>query len=252
MSDHFLADDLSGALDAAAAFHQAGRRGRVVLSTSDWTSCDPDEVSGVTTETRHASAEVASATVGRAVAYGRAQGARLVYKKIDSTLRGPVAAELEAVAAAIPDSRFFHAGQSRGRSHRARWPSACPRWAGGRDRVRPRSDESGAPERTPRFRRRARRRTNRDSRHRHRSGPRYQCGPNEQGRSGLGASGPGRSRACGGGPKLAPRSAADRRDQHFSEGPDPAGLRECACVEPRASRGTPPPTRRARLRTPDR
>ena len=107
MSDHFLADDLSGALDAAAAFHHAGRRVRVVLSTSDWTSCDPDEVSGVTTETRHASAEVASATVGRAVAYGRAQGARLVYKKIDSTLRGPVAAELEAVAAAIPDSRFF-------------------------------------------------------------------------------------------------------------------------------------------------
>ncbi len=109
MSDYFLADDLSGALDAAAAFHHAGRRVRVVLSPVDWTSRDPDEVIGVTTETRNAPAEVASATVLNAIAHGRAQGARLIYKKIDSTLRGPVAAELGAVAAAMPDARIFFA-----------------------------------------------------------------------------------------------------------------------------------------------
>lgn len=109
MSDYFLADDLSGALDAAAAFHHAGRRMRVVLSAVDWTSRDPDEVIGVTTETRNAPAEVAAAAVRNAIAHGRAQGARLVYKKIDSTLRGPVAAELDAVAAAIPDSRILFA-----------------------------------------------------------------------------------------------------------------------------------------------
>ena len=109
MSDYFLADDLSGALDAAAAFHHAGRRVRVVLSPVDWTSRDHDEVIGVTTETRNAPAEVASATVLNAIAHGRAQGARLIYKKIDSTLRGPVAAELGAVAAAMPDARILFA-----------------------------------------------------------------------------------------------------------------------------------------------
>ena len=109
MSDYFLADDLSGALDAAAAFHGAGRRVRVVLSAAEWTPRDPDEVVGVTTETRNASAAVAAATVAHAIARGRAHGSRLVYKKIDSTLRGPVAAELRAMVAAMPEARVLFA-----------------------------------------------------------------------------------------------------------------------------------------------
>lgn len=106
MKEYFLADDLSGALDAGAAFHHAGRRVRIVLSAADWTASD-DEVVGVTTETRNAPPEVAAAVVGRAMIRGRAQGARLVYKKIDSTLRGPVAAELAALARQLPDARIL-------------------------------------------------------------------------------------------------------------------------------------------------
>ncbi|MBI4621774.1 MAG: four-carbon acid sugar kinase family protein, partial [Verrucomicrobia bacterium] len=104
MKIYFLADDLSGALDAAAAFHHAGRRVRVVLSVAEWTAADENEVVGVTTETRNAPPAVAAAAVERVLARGRAQGARLVYKKIDSTLRGPVAAELAALAAALPEA----------------------------------------------------------------------------------------------------------------------------------------------------
>jgi len=109
MSDYFLADDLSGALDAAAAFHRAGRRVTVVLSPDAWPENSASDVVGVTTETRNASATEAAAKVDAVIASGRARGARLVYKKIDSTLRGPVAAELAALAAAMPEARFLFA-----------------------------------------------------------------------------------------------------------------------------------------------
>jgi uncharacterized protein YgbK (DUF1537 family) len=107
MSDYFLADDLSGALDAAAAFHHAGRRVRIELAGDDWPAPAEDEVVGVTTETRNASPAAAAAAVGRALARGRAVGARLVYKKIDSTLRGPLAAEIDALAHALPGVRLL-------------------------------------------------------------------------------------------------------------------------------------------------
>jgi uncharacterized protein YgbK (DUF1537 family) len=120
MREYFLADDLSGALDAAAAFHHAGRRVRIVLSADDWIAAD-DEVLGVTTETRNAPAATAAATVRRAIARGRQQGARLVYKKIDSTLRGPVAAEIAALASELPgtDLLFTPANPGVGRTVRA-------------------------------------------------------------------------------------------------------------------------------------
>lgn len=107
MKDFLLADDLSGALDAAAAFHATGRRVRVVLSAADWRSEPEDEVAAVTTETRNASEARAAQIVAATIARGREQGGRLVYKKIDSTLRGPVAAELRALAAALPDARIL-------------------------------------------------------------------------------------------------------------------------------------------------
>ncbi len=106
MKAYFLADDLSGALDAAAAFHHAGRRVRIVLSAIDW-SASEDEVVGVTTETRNASPLVAAGIVETTIAHGRAQGARLVYKKIDSTVRGPVAAEIGALARQMPGTRIL-------------------------------------------------------------------------------------------------------------------------------------------------
>ena len=54
MRDYLLADDLSGALDAAAAFHRAGRRVRVVWSHEAWDAAAPDTFIAYTTETRNA------------------------------------------------------------------------------------------------------------------------------------------------------------------------------------------------------
>jgi uncharacterized protein YgbK (DUF1537 family) len=120
--DFFLADDLSGALDAAGAFHRAGRTVRIVLSIDAWTRglAAEGEVVGITTETRNAPPARAAAVVTQAIAHGRAQGGRLVYKKIDSTLRGPVAAELAAVTAAMPRERilFCPANPAAGRTVR--------------------------------------------------------------------------------------------------------------------------------------
>jgi uncharacterized protein YgbK (DUF1537 family) len=106
MREFFLADDLSGALDAAAAFHHAGRRVRIVLSAGDCLAAD-DAVTGVTTETRNAPPAIAADVVAATIARGQAQGARLVYKKIDSTLRGPVAAEIAALAQRLPGTRIL-------------------------------------------------------------------------------------------------------------------------------------------------
>ena len=109
MNDYFLADDLSGALDAAAAFHRAGRVVRVPLDPADWTTAQPGEITGLSTETRNAPPAAAANAVAAAIARGRKLGARLIYKKIDSTLRGPVAAELAAVLGALPDTRLLFA-----------------------------------------------------------------------------------------------------------------------------------------------
>lgn len=109
MNDYFLADDLSGALDAAAAFHQAGRRVVIALDAGRWPDVGPDDVVGVTTETRNAPPDEAARAVTQAIARGRERGGRLLYKKIDSTLRGPVAAEMAALLAALPEARVLFA-----------------------------------------------------------------------------------------------------------------------------------------------
>lgn len=107
MSDWFLADDLSGALDAGAAFHAAGRRVRLVEATDRWRPAVAGEIVGVNTESRNLPPDKAAARVRAALAHAAAGGARLVFKKIDSTLRGPVAAELAAVREHLPGHRIL-------------------------------------------------------------------------------------------------------------------------------------------------
>lgn len=107
MSDCFIADDLSGALDAAGAFFRAGRSVTVALSPDVWPEVPADEVVGLSTETRNAAPAAARAAVLAVIDRLRARGARLVYKKIDSTLRGPIAAEVEALVEALPGSRLL-------------------------------------------------------------------------------------------------------------------------------------------------
>lgn len=107
MSDYFLADDLSGALDAAGGFHAAGARVRIVWTKQAWDAAPRDMVVGFTTETRNAAAAAAAAIVAQTLEHGKRRGARLCYKKIDSTLRGAVASELRAVLAALPQVRVL-------------------------------------------------------------------------------------------------------------------------------------------------
>src|SRR3954468_21367007 len=104
MNDYFLADDLSGALEVAAAYHNAGRTAVVTWSYAGWEKCGPDVVVGFDTESRNLAPPLAAEAVARALAFGKTRAGRLLFKKIDSTMRGPVAAEIAAMAKAMPET----------------------------------------------------------------------------------------------------------------------------------------------------
>ncbi|MFC5752797.1 four-carbon acid sugar kinase family protein [Actinomadura rugatobispora] len=85
-----VADDLTGAADSAVPF--AARASTAVALDEAWPRA---RVVAVDTDSRYSPEAVAAERVGKAVARGRADGARIV-KKIDSTLRGNVGAEIAA------------------------------------------------------------------------------------------------------------------------------------------------------------
>jgi D-threonate/D-erythronate kinase len=93
-----IADDLTGAMDSAGPF--AGR-GVETWVVADPAACDPSslksaQVVAVNTDSRHLSAPVAAERVADAVR--RLAGSReVLFKKIDSTLRGNVVAETLAM-----------------------------------------------------------------------------------------------------------------------------------------------------------
>ena len=98
-----IADDFTGACDTAAQFASPGRPCRIVIEEPG-ARRDPG-VRVVDTESRHASPAQAAAVVRRvssAAAIDRSGWPALLYKKIDSTLRGNIAAELEALASVLP------------------------------------------------------------------------------------------------------------------------------------------------------
>jgi uncharacterized protein YgbK (DUF1537 family) len=84
-----LADDLSGAADCAAACHRAGLDTKVCLASQ--ALCEPAEATALDLDSRGVSADEARA---RTLAVELQGGA--LYRKIDSTLRGHVAAEIAA------------------------------------------------------------------------------------------------------------------------------------------------------------
>jgi uncharacterized protein YgbK (DUF1537 family) len=95
-----IADDLTGALDSAAPFAKQGLVTRVAaLPTIGYTggvrSLHEAQVVAINTESRHLNATAAAAAVQRAVLDYAGSGA-VLFKKIDSTLRGNVAAETVA------------------------------------------------------------------------------------------------------------------------------------------------------------
>ncbi|MGA7669628.1 MAG: four-carbon acid sugar kinase family protein [Nitrolancea sp.] len=95
-----IADDLTGAADAAVAFANRGHSSRVLLDPGFTTGVD---VIAVTTESRHLPPSIAADRV-RAMAH-HLYGTPLLYKKIDSTLRGNLTAELFALMEAFEVQR---------------------------------------------------------------------------------------------------------------------------------------------------
>lgn len=97
-----IADDLTGAGDVGLAFHAAGFSVDISLWQPGLRS--PGRRSNVwviDTASRALPPGLARARVRRASGALRLWGARFIYKKIDSTLRGPLAAELQSFIHAL-------------------------------------------------------------------------------------------------------------------------------------------------------
>jgi D-threonate/D-erythronate kinase len=89
-----VADDLTGAADSAALMTRRGRTSIVLEAGGEWPA---DDVLAVDTDSRHREPAVATIAVTAATRRAVDLGAQVV-KKIDSTLRGNVAAELRAMS----------------------------------------------------------------------------------------------------------------------------------------------------------
>jgi len=93
-----VADDLTGACDAAAQFHRAGARTAVILDYGASSLPDGWDVIAVTTESRRVLPTIAASRTREAVDRMRSAGANRLYVKIDSTLRGAPGGIIEAAA----------------------------------------------------------------------------------------------------------------------------------------------------------
>jgi uncharacterized protein YgbK (DUF1537 family) len=92
-----IADDLTGASDAAVQFARRGLATRVVFEVGAPDNARSVQALAVDTETRGLPAEYAYARVRRFAVRLRELEPDLVYKKVDSTLRGNLATEIDAV-----------------------------------------------------------------------------------------------------------------------------------------------------------
>ena len=96
-----VADDLTGAADAAAPFAARGAEISIALR---WPPPDGLEVLALVTDSRWRDAQTADSRVRGAVRCARAWGADQLFVKIDSTLRGHVLVEVAAALAAWGDA----------------------------------------------------------------------------------------------------------------------------------------------------
>jgi len=99
-----IADDLTGALDAAAPFARRGLHTRVAIcpDSLDEALGSGPEVIAVNTDSRHLPASAAAKLCATSVKSLTAHGPPLLIKKIDSTLRGNVVAECLAALDSAP------------------------------------------------------------------------------------------------------------------------------------------------------
>jgi len=109
-----IADDLTGALDVGVQF------GKDSIATYVAVEIDCDlaqlfqqfEVVAVNSATRHADSEIAAAVVRDLVEHGQTAGVEFFYKKTDSTLRGNIGAELDAMRTSAGIGRLAFAPAS--------------------------------------------------------------------------------------------------------------------------------------------
>jgi uncharacterized protein YgbK (DUF1537 family) len=101
-----LADDLTGAADSAAAFVGRARSVSVLLQVRARSDSD---VVAIDLDTRSRPERTARAVAKRALASRAAKRARILFKKIDSTLRGHVSAELASVRRTVVFAPAFPA-----------------------------------------------------------------------------------------------------------------------------------------------
>ncbi|MGP9788341.1 four-carbon acid sugar kinase family protein [Roseinatronobacter sp. NSM] len=95
-----IADDLTGALDSAAGFAQRGLKTRVVTEIDDFTDAlhgGALQVVAVSTGTRDGSLDAALAML-RAITAALGSFDGVIFKKIDSRLKGHIAAEVAQLA----------------------------------------------------------------------------------------------------------------------------------------------------------
>ncbi len=102
-----LADDTTGALEVGAKLCQTGVRSLVWL---EHTSGLPEEWPGLVLElaTRHLAPQDAARRVREAGSWAREKGAPYIFLKTDSTLRGPIGAELGALLDVWPDRTLVY------------------------------------------------------------------------------------------------------------------------------------------------
>jgi uncharacterized protein YgbK (DUF1537 family) len=100
-----LADDLTGALEVGAKFAARGMAAVVANVVTNASELPGDAaVVVINTESRHFAPEDA----GSAVSAAAASDAPIIYKKTDSTLRGNIRAELQALARLYPEARIAY------------------------------------------------------------------------------------------------------------------------------------------------
>lgn len=98
-----IADDLTGAMDSGAKFARAGYRTAVAFLGSTLPPAPDLDAVAVDTDSRNLQPDAAQERVLDAAR--KLRDSRILYKKLDSTLRGPIAAELETALEACGRSR---------------------------------------------------------------------------------------------------------------------------------------------------
>ncbi|HQY94643.1 four-carbon acid sugar kinase family protein, partial [Caldilinea sp.] len=92
-----FADDLTGANDTGVQFARVGLRTRVSFDASQTAALDASDILVIDTDSRACNAAAAYQRVYAAAHFFAQRSIPVLYKKLDSTLRGALGAELDAV-----------------------------------------------------------------------------------------------------------------------------------------------------------